>query len=367
MAEFSSPSALRDYVKNIKFAYNTKQRIVNVKLSDENITDRKQIYELRVEIEGFRKEMLTDISGALTSDGYKNKLDFDGRSYRSSAGEISVLTGVNKKGNPITTYIVVKLNYNALVLKEQLFNSLLLSLPNFRSIKYTPDSVYEVEILREFNSAVMKYGEGDPVTVKIYNTYYDNIIGMVSGPPGTKADIILIDRNGSYAGFISHKAGNSPTDFQQYGGISVRSGVFNDTEVRRFRNDVVTLGTKTITEPVYRRISDDSIKEKSVFGKDHTKSRGERSVDNVDFFAQGRIVINVLRKDNPTILKVGFTSKLVHKLELYKLPDNYDPVLGARAGEKGRKIEGDGDIILGVRGGVFPLDYIKTRRNSKEI
>lgn len=368
MAEFKSPGELLKFFvdkKNIKLNAETGT-ITGVKLSDGGVVDsRKTVYELRVEIDGSRQDFIELIFNTLEKESYAISYDDKERSYRSSIGTIKVPTGVNLKGKPITTHITVKLPASSLMVKDMMFNTLLLKLRNFNSIKYSPDNMYEFEIIRDFNRAIMKYGEGDPITVKIQGRYYKNIIGMVGGPPGAKADLMLIDRQGNYAGFISHKHGNSAEHFQQYSGISSRSGIFNNNEVTNFRNDVISKKDEVLQHPVYRKIRDVNLKKQAVFGYEHSSNGKMGSANNIDFLAQGRLVITSLNRGT---IQVGFTTKLVYKKDINRLiGSEYDPILGARKGELGRKLEGDSEVAYGIRGGIFPEQYMTTRKNSKEI
>jgi hypothetical protein len=363
MVEFKSPEELRVYLKD-KVDLSDSGRIDKAELSTSTINDRKTIYDLKVIVDGSRQEILEIIYNQLLQFEYSPVINYDSSS-RSTIGYISVPTGVNLKGKPITTNIVVKLTTSALMVKDGMFNVLLLNLPNFNSIKYLPDNNYEYEIIRDFNRAVMKYGEGDPVTIKIQSRYYKDIIGMVGGPSGAKADLILVDRQGNYAGFISHKHGNTPDHFQQYSGISTRSGIFNNTEVQNFRNDVVSKKDEVLQHPVYRKIRDVNLKKQAVFGYEHKSIGKMGSANNIDFLAQGRLVITHLNRGT---LQIGFTTKLVYKNDINRLiGSEYDPILGARKGEIGRKLEGDTEVVYGIRGGIFPEQYMTTRKNSKEI
>jgi hypothetical protein len=299
--------------------------------------------------------------------GFKYNYNVQRDNYKSTLGVISVPTGVNTKNKPITTQIQIKLTVSSLMVKEQMFNTLLVKLPNFRSIKRTPDSRYEFEILREFNSSVMKYGEGRPVTIKIRNMEFNDVIGMMSGPPGAKADLILINSYGQGVCFISHKHGSSATDFQQYSGISKASGLQDDSEVVQFIRDVVTKKEEAGLYPLYRIIRNGNLKERAVFGNEFIRGPRSSSENNIDFIAQGRIVITYIPNNGDTILKINFTTHLIHKTELYKLPTSYDPTLGTRPAEESRRLELEMDVITGTRGGIFPRQYMTARKNSKEI
>lgn len=223
-----------------------------------------------------------------------------------------------------------------------------------------PTDINEQRTLTEINSSIARLGEGNPITIKIQNKNYKNIIGFIAGPHMKKADFVGVTDTGQEICFISYKKGNSAEDFQQYGGITERSGIFDVPEVAKFRKDVVEQLSKEPlgSEALYRPITDNRLKNKAIFGSQYGRRIGP---DNVAFFAQGT---PSLRKIRENVIELDF-SVLVRAGNLAALPSGYEPVLGVRKGEGYRKIKYRNKTVQG-RGGVWTSKYMKGRR-SKEI
>lgn len=363
---FNSPESLLDYLKS-KLNKNLYDTISIL----EGITPSRYVYTLKVVTSTDRVELFKTIKLILDKDANDRV-----SSEQSYLPVFFVKTGVNPNGKEITTKVLVKPSNGLLMLKEPMYNQLLFNLNNFKSLRRSTDSVYEFNIIKKFNMELMDIGEGLPVHVAIQDKLYKDIIGMVSGPAFAKADLILIDKYGQPQCYISHKAGSSARDFQQYSGISSRSGnyIFNSPEVVKFKNDVVKLAeSNNINAAVYRDIKDVKVKERAVFGKDFNKSTNAKSADNIDFFAQGDIIISLIGKKSSNfgstpLVKVNFSTKLINKKNIAQMTSgSYDPVLGARPGESYRKLESELTSVYGVRAGIFPEGAIKSRRNATKI
>ena len=245
-----------------------------------------------------------------------------------------------------------------------------------------PDNRDEAETLKKINRKIQEYG--GKVTLRMGNKTFENVIGLNAGPSGAKADFVIIDEKGKEIGFISYKAGSTPTDFQQYSGISRLTGprIYRDREVIKFRKKIVEEGWEGITgenkliSSVYIKIKNSHLKKCAIFGKEFGRKRG---IHNVDFFAQGMPVITVKKTNGKINLILLFSKKTVPNGRLTKLGGDYDPVLAARKGEGSRRItfdvyerkEGklsviDTKEVKGIRGGIWAEGNMKSR-NSKEI
>ncbi len=224
-----------------------------------------------------------------------------------------------------------------------------------------PNDRNEQKTLTEINSAIAKLGEGSPVTLKIQNKNYKNIIGFIPGPHMKKADFVGVTNEGQEICFISYKTGSGAEDFQQYAGITERSGLFDNPEVAKFRKDIVEkLSQEPLasSEAFYRPIKDNRLKNKAIFGSQYGRRVG---VDNVAFLAQGTPSLSKIRNG---IVELDFTV-LIRAGNLNALPQDYEPVLGVRKGEAYRKIKYRNKTVQG-RGGVWTSKYMKGRK-SKEI
>lgn len=236
--------------------------------------------------------------------------------------------------------------------------------PKHPKLKRQPSNLYEVNVLKLINSKIQESGNGTPIAIKIKNKQYKNIAGFVGGVGTKKADFVAVDYDGNEVCFISYKSGSSSVDFQQYGGITQRSGddISNHPEVQKFNQDVID-NWESLSEDyntLYRKISDRNLKKQSIFGKNYRKTSG---YDSVDFFVQGDPRFS-MRGD---ILHIVFSQKIVRKGDLSGLSRDYDPVLGARTGERYRRITFKNKELRGVRSGIWTKGYMVTRKRNKEI
>lgn len=356
--KFNAPEEVMDFlVSNIKTSY--KQRYSSVAILDEGLSYKKIRFETKA-----RYELHDSIQELLNNNSVQYELKKT--SEQTNLEVFYIPTG------KITTRILVKPKGGREWLKKGFWNESLESLSNWNSLRNTPDNQIEYEILRKFNEQIASLGNGKPVDVQIKGGVFRNIIGMVSGPPGHKADFIGIDENGDQKFFISHKAGNTSLDFQQYSGISPRSGdsIYRHEEVKSFRKDISEKTTEEFRGTMfYREIQDDKLKKYSVFGKDFNSSK--LSSNNINFFAQGKPILTVIQrcgKRNHARLKLDFTSKLISRRQLSQLTGDYEPYLGARQGEAYRTVDGTdsgGSKVTGVRAGVFAKGYIDNRTSEK--
>jgi hypothetical protein len=276
----------------------------------------------------------------------------------------------------IRTKILVKPRSGREWMQSGFWNETLESLPNWNDLKNTPDNQVEYEILKDFNEKIASLGEDKPVHVTIGSDEYRNIVGMVSGPSGQKADFMGIDKDGKIKFFISHKDGFNSTDFQQYSGISSRAGdaIYNHPEVQEFRKEISKKTTEDFYGKMYyREIKNLELKQRAVFGKDFSDGPADQSFNNISYFAQGRLALLVRQTPNKkqrAKLSIDFGTKLVNRGDMDMLMNDYVPFLGARQGEVYRTIQYEtddgGSRVNGVRGGVFAKGYIEGR-NSEPI
>lgn len=177
-----------------------------------------------------------------------------------------------------------------------------------------------------------------------------HVSDIISTPQTTrrapKADFSLLDENGKQVGWISHKAGSKPTDFQQYGGLS-DDAFSNNTEVKKFMTDLIKLYPKGLPSgvSVMRKAKNKDVILKSVFGTEYGK---QPSIQNVDEFHQGsmKLVKNGL----------SYTITSTHKGVNGDIPKGggYDCIYFARyTSDRGANVAGK--FIGNARVGVFPL------------
>jgi len=112
-----------------------------------------------------------------------------------------------------------------------------------------------------------------------------NVVAMESTPGVPKADFHLLDLDGNEVAWISHKAGKTSKDFQQYGGVT-HPVLQQSKGVQKFIEDVRELRPDGLSkgESFWREVKDTNVIHQSIWGIDFGKKRGR---DNVDEFHQG--------------------------------------------------------------------------------
>lgn len=178
-------------------------------------------------------------------------------------------------------------------------------------------------------------------------------------PKGTpKSDFNLTDPQGNDVGFLSHKAGSKPTDFQQYGGLSDR--VFaNDKEVKSFMKDCIEMFPNGLGkgQSVYRKVKGRKLQLQSIFGTSY--GSGGPGLNNVDEFHQGHMKLT--KSGNNYTITSG------HKGTNGDIPSKnsgYECILYARyTGDRGANIAGM--FLENARVGVFPA--AKAAKTAIEI
>lgn len=181
--------------------------------------------------------------------------------------------------------------------------------------------------------------------------------GIISTPnPGgrdPKSDFAIVNLKGDMVAHISHKAGRTAKDFQQYGGVTDLKG---NKEIESFMKDVIAKhpGGLGSGDTYYRKIKSNDLIQQSVYGI----KAGSKSVDvnNVDEFHQGTMQFK--KKGGAYII----TS--THKGIVGQTPKGpYEAILVARYNK--RKGTYGSLILQNSRIGIFPM--AKITKNTKEI
>lgn len=201
----------------------------------------------------------------------------------------------------------------------------------------------------------------------------NGVNGVVKLPPrpedkgrAPKTDFVLTttDKNREYY-FISHKAGSSPKDCQQYSGVTAASGVSisSHPEVVSFLEDLLTseyvVGGRFIREETTARpIVSSLLKRLAVFGPNYGKGS---SINNTDAVIQGDFVFTRISQGvyrlsaNHIMLRKDYEAD-----ESKSFGDGYEPTLMARTAGRnlilGRDEEGKEKRINGVRVFINPKD-----------
>lgn len=202
----------------------------------------------------------------------------------------------------------------------------------------------------------------------------------------TKSDFVFKNRAGKSLLHISHKAGQSPSDFGQYGGISESAGniqdsalIYQDSEVQSYLNRLYDLYSDAIGDrkiernpfssdgnldrAVYRNINSPTLIGRSVFGPDYG---GQRGPDNVDLLAQGHFVFDpVVNASGDVTYNLSFTGPSEVNGNISRFLDEtsgYRAILLStfRSGRPTKTANGD---IPAVRTGVYPKFYRQSAIN----
>ena len=191
------------------------------------------------------------------------------------------------------------------------------------------------------------------VRVRIGNDYYD-VVTVINSPFGCKSDFNFIDTNGNYVGFISHKHGNSPRDFQQWSGTSKRFQeiIFNHPETQSFIKELLSRFDQGLpsTSSVARRIVDQNLKMMACFG---TEYGNEFGLNNVNAIMQGNLLLK--NQGDCYLLKASHNVILNSSLPDY----SYEPVFIA-VHKKDRSDHGikDARVTINPIGGRRIKDFI---------
>lgn len=227
----------------------------------------------------------------------------------------------------------------------------------------------------EGNEYPVVLGKGKGTTLKAENRVIDNIQRQIEAILlETEEDFFYVDVNGveykingiettkgmpksdfslTYNGkpviFISHKDGSKPTDFQQYGGMTCKSGksICNHEEVEKFVADMKEKfpdGVKS-KQTFYRKINSKELKLMSIYGADYGQEFGE---DNVQVVLQGKVELKD-KGDGTYELKANH---VMYNGELPEEGSGYDPMFylrfsGSRGGNFGLK---DGRFMIIPKG-----------------
>jgi hypothetical protein len=191
------------------------------------------------------------------------------------------------------------------------------------------------------------------VRVRIGNDYYD-IVSVIDSPFGSKSDFNFINTSGDYVGFVSHKHGNSPRDFQQWSGTSKRfqESIFNHPETQSFIEELVKRFDNGLppASSVARKIVDEKLKMMSCFGFDYGTDFG---LNNVNAIMQGSLLLK--NQGDCYLLKGSHNVILNGSLPTY----SYEPVFIA-VHKKDRSDHGikDARVTINPIGGRRIKDFV---------
>lgn len=179
------------------------------------------------------------------------------------------------------------------------------------------------------------------VPISISNTVYQ--VASVSKVGGTpKADMVFKDEKKEVV-WISHKDGKHPRDWQQYAGLS---DLYDHAETIAFIGDVHSAFPNGLESGtcVGRKIKDQKLKKRAVYGLDYGKKYG---IDNVSYIIQGSI--SLTKEDDYYKLNAN----LIHKNGDI-LKGDYEPILMANY-----RTDRDQFNVKNCRMGIYPISSRK--------
>jgi hypothetical protein len=215
---------------------------------------------------------------------------------------------------------------------------------------------------QEIQKAISLNGD-NPINIKIGKWLLKDIVvadrDRIKRDP--KADVALIDINGAEVGFISLKKSGGAKGFSQYSGISIQSGILNK-KIDDFIDSVFTDVGKTAKKgyAVYRPIKDKKLINQSIYGPDYGGKFGR---ENVHCIGQGEPLL---------IKKKGF-----HELDFtehmglngdvsWAMTGTFTACFGATF-RNGRQMKSKANVVKHCRGGIYPIAYLTSRKQLKEI
>ena len=198
----------------------------------------------------------------------------------------------------------------------------------------------------------------------------------------SKADFALIDKRGKEILYISHKQPKGASAFQQYGGVSEKSGttgnprlIMDDPEVQQFFDDLYSLyedATMNLdqfeTNPfdrsgrlgkrVFRFLGDPVLISRSVYGPDYGRPFGP---DNVHLLGQGEFIFTpIVSPDGDITFQLTFSDTMEINGVTTPFTETNNPyraIIMARY-TSGRKIESSGGTVSNVRCIIAPAALV---------
>jgi len=228
-----------------------------------------------------------------------------------------------------------------------------------------------IEVIRE---AVEQ--EGKPIRVSIGSYKVDNVVSagadQIKGDP--KADIALIDNSKREVGFISHKKAGGAKAYQQYGGISQRAGtiIYEDALVEQYVRDLSDYvkrefidGSVGVGFSAWRAVEDTPEGRKligrSVYGP-RWNNGSTFNRDSVHCIGQGSPVLT-RQRDGSYQLTFSESTHTANDLNWAFLGE-YKAIF-ATTYRNGRTTSQQDIIVKNARSGIYPYDFIRSRRATE--
>jgi hypothetical protein len=171
-----------------------------------------------------------------------------------------------------------------------------------------------------------------------------------------KSDMTIKDINGKPVAYISHKAGSSAKDYQQYGGVSdlaLPTAYRGNAFIKKFMQDVNVLrpdGLKS-GDSFYRTVTDPKLVKIMMYGPQFGSSA---SINNVDEFHLGNMSLKG-SGDGPYEIISN------HKGSNGDMPKGqFEAVLFIRFQDRRGDARAGGEVVKNARVGIFPIAKISS-------
>jgi hypothetical protein len=186
-----------------------------------------------------------------------------------------------------------------------------------------------------------------------------------------KADFAIVNAKGKDVIFISHKKAGGPAAYQQYGGISPKSGsssnptlIYDDKEVQNFMRKVAGfIVNDKLTNPVYSYVKSKDLINKSVYGPSYG---GNFGIDNVNMIAQGNPILNPKRNEE-ACFELNFSDHVSWNGDTDFFSRGDYRAAFAATYRAGRGFDVDGQRYNGARVAIYPVALVKNRSGAQEI
>lgn len=171
-----------------------------------------------------------------------------------------------------------------------------------------------------------------------------------------KSDMTIVDVSGKPVAYISHKAGSSAKDYQQYGGVSdaaLPAAYRGNAFIKKFMQDVRALRPDGLRsgDSFYRKITDSKLIRIMMYGPEYG---GMPSISNVDEFHLGNMDLKG-RGEGPYEIISN------HKGVNGELPTGpFEAVLFVRFQANRGDARAAGEVVKNARVGIFPLAKISS-------
>tara|TARA_Y100000766_G_scaffold151574_2_gene130257 strand:+ start:1712 stop:2731 length:1020 start_codon:yes stop_codon:yes gene_type:complete len=190
-----------------------------------------------------------------------------------------------------------------------------------------------------------------------------------------KADYVIEDTNGNKVIYISHKKGKTAKDFQQFGGVSSKSGSKSDkncicdhSEVKDFLKKAIKHHNgKKIKYAIYGFLFDKNLVGKSVFGPDYSVTNPNFGPEFCQLVVQGKPSLKKSNIENCYEINWTGNSHCWNNVQFFtESNNNYRAVIGITY-RSGRSFQCDNKKYEGSRVGIYALEFITNRNGCMKI